>query len=227
MLRWTLEKEVARRAGDANALMERLLDKRPLGDLVDANGYLIDSEDEGPPRAARGPGESQRTFRTAGSMQGGESRQITAVCCTFNVSAAEQHQPPEVLDQSLRDAQVLCATVASRFGGHVVGNLGGQVLFYFGFPRASDTDARRSAIVALEIVHEIRRRTADGVDVPIEVRVGIHTGIVTVLGTDLRQASPIFGVTPAQAVQLALEAPANGILVSGASFRHLAMPPTG
>src|SRR5215831_16996943 len=46
LLRWALEKDVSRRAGAANEIMERLLEKRPLGDLVDANGFFVSEESD-------------------------------------------------------------------------------------------------------------------------------------------------------------------------------------
>ena len=131
---------------------------------------------------ARRRDAAEITGRSAGSLPAGERRQITALCCAISIGEAALDRSPELLDQALRDAQALCIGVAARFGGAPAGTLGGQVLFYFGFPRANDTDARRSGIVALEIAHEVRGRNADGGDIPIEIRIGIHTGIVTVLG---------------------------------------------
>jgi TOMM system kinase/cyclase fusion protein len=222
LLRWALEKDPSRRAGDAAQLMERLLEKRPLGDLIDANGYFISGEAE-TSRLQLNPPEGPATGLDAGALPAGERRQITAVCCAIDVGEeAARRLPPEALDQALRDGHALCLGVAARFGGHPAGTLGGQVLFYFGFPRASDTDARRSGIVALEIAQEVRRRNETAPAIPLEVRIGVHTGMVTVMGVEARPTSPIFGVTPSQAVQLALAAPPDGILISAASFRYLA-----
>jgi len=226
LLRWALEKDVSRRAGAANEILERLLEKRPLGDLVDANGFFVGGEQDGPAGAGRiATGErdpAEITGRSAGSLPAGERRQITALCCAISIGEAAADRSPELLDQALRDAQALCIGVAARFGGTPAGTLGGQVLLYFGFPRANDTDARRSGIVALEIAQELRRRNADSGEIPIEIRIGIHTGIVTVLGSEGRPASPVFGITPNVAIQLALRAPANAILASADSHRYLA-----
>jgi TOMM system kinase/cyclase fusion protein len=219
LLKWTLEKDVGRRAGDAALLMERLLEKRGLGDLVDANGFFVENETDEMGTTARDI-IAEAPLPATGAVSTGERRQLTAVCCSIGVRQAGQ-QSPEAQDQALRDAQALCGQVARRFGGYEAGTLGGQVLIYFGFPRASDTDARRAAIVALEIAHEIRRRSESS-DVPLEVRVGLHTGIVTTSGLDQQAISPIFGVTPGHAAQLAQQAPSNGILVSAESFPYLA-----
>ena len=220
LLKWTLEKDVSRRAGDAALVMERLLEKRGLGDLVDGNGYFFENETDEMTTTARHI-IAESPLQATGSVTAGERRQLTAVCCAIGVRNPAGHLSPEALDQALRDTQTLCGQVARRFGGHEAGNLGGQVLIYFGFPRASDTDARRAAIVALEIAHEVRRRS-EASDVPLEVRIGLHTGIVTTGGLEPAAISPIFGVTPGHAAQLAQQAPSNGILVSADSFPYLA-----
>jgi TOMM system kinase/cyclase fusion protein len=219
LLKWTLEKDAGRRAGDAALLMERLLEKRDLGELVDPNGYFVEDESV---ELATAHDTAEAPLPATGALDTGERRQLTAVCCSIGVRPNQPPRSPEALDQALRDAQALCVQVARRFGGHEAGTLGGQVLVYFGFPRASDTDARRAAIVALEIAHEIRRRSESSA-LPVEVRLGVHTGIVTTVGLGGAQAmSPIFGVTPGQAALLAQQAPANGILVSADSFPYLA-----
>jgi TOMM system kinase/cyclase fusion protein len=220
LLKWTLEKDAGRRAGDAALLMERLLEKRGLGDLVDQNGYFVENENDEMATTARNIIAESPLPATGGAVGAGERRQLTAVCCSIGVRPNLPARPPETLDQALRDAQALCVQVARRFGGNEAGTLGGQVLVYFGFPRASDTDARRAAIVALEVAHEIRRR-AELSDLPVEVRVGVHTGIVTTGGLDGAQMA-MFGVTPGHAAQLAQQAPANGILVSADTFPYLA-----
>jgi len=223
LLKWVLEKDVSRRASDAALLMERLLEKRGLGDLVDQHGYFVENETDEMSTTARNIIAEAPLPATGSAIATAERRQLTAVCCSIGVRPNQPARSPEALDQALRDAQALCVQVSRRFGGHEAGTLGGQVLVYFGFPRASDTDARRAAIVALEIAHEIRRR-AESSDLPVEVRLGIHTGIVTTGSGDGGQMamSPIFGVTPGQAAQLAQQAPANEILVSADSFPYLA-----
>jgi TOMM system kinase/cyclase fusion protein len=222
LLRWVLEKDVARRAGDGSLLMERLLEKRPLGDLVDAQGYLLILGEAGEAESAGSPaGSEPRTSAATGTLPGGERRQITALCCNIALSASAHQAAPELLDQMLRDTLTACLQIATRFGGYPASNLGGQVLIYFGFPRASDTDARRCGIVALEIAHELRRRAGEMGAVPVQVQIGIHTGMVTTSGMDARSPSPVVGMTPTRAVQLAAEAPVNGILVSEESWKYL------
>jgi TOMM system kinase/cyclase fusion protein len=215
LLRWVLEKDVTRRAGDAALVMSRLLEKRSLGDLVDANGYFVETEPDPRARAAPAPVDASL------AASAGERRQVTAVCCVIGIGETGAEAPPEELDRALQETQALCMRVASRFGVEVAGGFGGQVLLYFGFPRASDTDARRAAIAALEIAHEVRRQNERSA-VRVELRIGIHTGLVTTTpGFERGPASAIFGVTPGEAGRLAQDAPPSGIAVSAASVRHL------
>jgi TOMM system kinase/cyclase fusion protein len=221
LLRWVLEKDVARRAGDGALLLERLLEKRPMGDLVDAQGYVVLGEPGEAERLRSAPQTGPRTNAPTGSLQG-ERRQITALCCNIALAPSAARSSPEQLDQVLRDTLASCLGIATGFGGYPTSNLGGQVLIYFGFPKASDTDARRSAIVALEIAHKLRRQAGDSEQAPVQIQIGIHTGIITTVGLDGRSGSPGIGVTPTRAVQLAAMAPTNGILVSDDTFKYLA-----
>jgi len=217
MIRWVTEKDVSSRAGEASLVMEHLGQKRMLGDLVDGHGYLIDDDRSRAELAS----PAAITQANTGSVSPGERRQVTALCCAISLGPTNPSVRPEELDQALGDAHLLCVQVATRFGGTPAGNLGGQVLIYFGFPRASDTDARRSAIVALEIAAEIRRRNERST-IPLELRAGIHTGVVTTMAREMRPSSPVFGVTPGRAVQLALEAPAQAIVVSAETHAYVA-----
>jgi TOMM system kinase/cyclase fusion protein len=220
ILRWVLEKDVARRAGDALAVLERLGDERGFEGLVDQHGFLapVHAKPAGDPRRAGGP----RVDKPSSVSTPGERRQLTALCCSVRAARSEGIAQAEAIDRTLDEAQAMCGEIAARFGGHPAGNLGGQLLVYFGIPQASDVDARRSAIVALEIAQEIGRRNAGAWEAAIEVRVGIHTGMVTV-STNAGAISPtLSGVTPELAAQLTREAEANSVLVSGETFLHLA-----
>lgn len=217
LLRWVIEKDVNRRAGDASLVLERLTEKRPIGNLVNASGFFV--EDDAGKKAT--VSSVNRVDPVTPSVSISERRQVTALCCTIGVDDSKMTGSTELLDHALRDAQQLCLHVARRFGGFPAGNLGGQVLVYFGFPKASDADARCSAIVALEIAHELRRRN-ETATIPIEVRIGVHTGVVMTPVRQQRPSSPVFGVTPSRASQLAIAAPANAIFVSHDTQPYLA-----
>ncbi|HVR63266.1 MAG TPA: protein kinase, partial [Polyangia bacterium] len=216
ILRWVLEKDVTRRAGDAALVLERLLEKRSYRELVDTHGYFIESDSDPPPVKQPTPG-SLSEVRTA-DLPMEERRQVTALCCVMSIGAVAAETPSEEVDQALQETHALCMRIASRFGVEVAAGFGGQLLMYFGLPRASDTDARRAAVAALEIAHEIRRQNEHSA-IRIDFRIGIHTGMVT--ANRSASAAATFGVTPDEAARLAREAPVNGIAVSDATLPHL------
>ncbi|WP_437735081.1 TOMM system kinase/cyclase fusion protein [Sorangium sp. So ce1335] len=158
----------------------------------------------------------------------GERRQITAVCCTLTASSTG-HGPvdTEELDQLLGLQQEACTMIARRFNGHVAGVLGDKVLFYFGYPTAREDAARRAAEAAREMAGDLlRRREALEAEreVRIDLRIGIHTGLV--IARELRDPTIaglgyVVGTTPKLATQLSAAAEPGRILVSGETQRLL------
>jgi TOMM system kinase/cyclase fusion protein len=151
----------------------------------------------------------------------GERRQVTAVCWTFSARpVGGARVDAEEIDQILGQQQEACAGVARRFGGHIAGALGDTMLFYFGYPTAREDDARRAARAALAVKAEIEARSvslAKSRGAAIDVRAGVHTGIV--VARELRDASLsglgyVVGATPKLAMKLAARAAPGTILVS-------------
>ncbi|WP_437317629.1 TOMM system kinase/cyclase fusion protein [Sorangium sp. So ce385] len=158
----------------------------------------------------------------------GERRQITALCCNLTATGAGPKAADiEELDHVLGLQQEACAEIAQRFGGHVAGALGDAVLFYFGYPSAREDDARRAARAALAMVEEMARRSAALAaerKVRVELRAGIHTGLV--VARELREPATsglgyVVGSTPKLAARLSALAEPGGVLVSGGTQRLL------
>src|SRR5213080_62759 len=112
----------------------------------------------------------------------GERRQLTVVSCGLTVTGTDAAPPDlEELDQLLHAQHALCARLAARSGGVAVAVGGGSVLLAFGYPQAREDDARRAARAALRIADEVERAQARRVaerGLRLEVRIGIHTGLV-------------------------------------------------
>jgi TOMM system kinase/cyclase fusion protein len=155
----------------------------------------------------------------------GERRQVTAVCCVFHTGArGPQGVDVEELDQILGGHQEALAEIAVRHDGHVAGVLGDTVLFYFGHPVAREDGAQRAARAALAMAAEIARRSSmEGERLPpMEVRIGVHTGLV--VGRESRDAASALGyvgTTPSLTSRLAALAAPGAILVSGGTRRLL------
>lgn len=152
----------------------------------------------------------------------GERRQLTVVCCTLSATAtAPGPVDIEELDHVLGAQQEVCIEIARRYNGHIASALGDIVLFYFGYPAAREDDARRAAQAALDMVAEVQRR-GRAIEAErgtrVEIRVGVHTGLVV----SREQRDPtlsglgfVVGTTPKLAFRLSTSAPPGGILVTG------------
>ena len=112
------------------------------------------------------------------------------------------------------------AEAVRRFDGFVAKYLGDGVLVYFGYPQAHEDDAERAVRAGLAVVEAVRGVPAAD---PLEVRVGIATGLVVVgdmIGEGAAQEQAVVGETPNLAARLqALAEP--GTVVVPTSTRRL------
>jgi class 3 adenylate cyclase/tetratricopeptide (TPR) repeat protein len=128
----------------------------------------------------------------AGRAMAGERRTVTMLFADIkgSTSAAEQLDPEDW-------AEVMNVTFPRliepiyRYEGTLAQLLGDAVLAFFGAPIAHDDDPIRAVRAGLDIVDgmaECRSTILERYGVPIEVRVGINTGLVVVgeVGSDLR-----------------------------------------
>jgi class 3 adenylate cyclase len=96
------------------------------------------------------------------------------------------------------------------------------VLAYFGYPRAHEHDAERAIRAGLALVQAVPKLTT-AASVPLQLRVGIATGLVVVrdlIGAGAAQEQAVVGETPNLAARLqALAEP--GAVVIASSTRQL------
>jgi class 3 adenylate cyclase len=175
------------------------------------------------------------TTATEGSAPSAERRQLTVMFCDLVGSTAlAARLDPEELREVIGAYHRSVAAVIERAGGFVAKYMGDGVLAYFGYPRADEHDAERAVRAGLAIVEAVAapgRPPTDagvpGVDTaaeePLQVRVGIGTGLVVVgdlIGKGAAQEQAVVGETLNLAARLqALAAP--GTVVIGQSTRRL------
>src|SRR5262249_59528458 len=119
------------------------------------------------------------------------------------------------------------AEVIGRCEGHVAQHLGDGLLVYFGYPAAHEDDAQRAVQAGLNILAELPRLNAQvqttvgahgqrknlgrsraptdpTITPPIQVRIGIHTGLVVVgeVGGGAKREQLALGETPNIAARL-------------------------
>jgi predicted ATPase len=125
----------------------------------------------------------------------------------------------------MRAYQHACVAVISRFAGYVGQYLGDGLLVYFGYPAAHEDDAARATRAGLGIVAAIQSLSLPPhlhLPHPLQVRVGIHTGLVVVgeIGSgESRAAHAIMGETPNIAARLQDKALPNSVVISPTTYR--------
>ena len=153
------------------------------------------------------------------SLAEAERRQLTVIFCDLVGSTTLATQlDPEDLRAVIGAYHRTAATTVERFHGFVAQFLGDGVLIYFGYPEAREDDAEQAVRCALALASAAPALSAQR-GVPLEVRLGIATGLVVV--GDIAGGEPkIMGETPNLAARLqALAAP--GAVVIAESTRRL------
>jgi len=132
-------------------------------------------------------------------------------------TALSEQLDPEELREIVRSYQEACAEVISRYDGYIAQYLGDGVLAYFGYPAAHEDDAARAVRAGLAIVATVEARHA----VPLQVRVGIHTGLVVVgeMGGGAKREQLALGDTPNIAARIQGSADPDAVVISGATYR--------
>ena len=98
--------------------------------------------------------------------------------------------------------------------------MGDGVLAYFGYPQAHEHDAERAVRAALALTEAVQKlETAGG---PLQVRVGIATGLVVVgdlIGTGTAQEQAVVGETPNLAARLQALAEPGAVVIESRTRR--------
>lgn len=157
---------------------------------------------------------------------GVERRQLTVMFCDLVGSTAlSERLDPEDLREVMRAYQDACAGAIKRFEGHIAQTLGDGLMVYFGYPLAHEDDAQRAVRAGLDVVRavkEVSARLEESQGVVVDVRVGIHTGLVVageIGGADTRGGMAIVGDTPNIAARIEHTATPGTVLVSDRTRR--------
>src|SRR6202020_64651 len=101
--------------------------------------------------------------------------------------------------------------------------MGDGVLAYFGYPQAHEHDAERAVRAGLALIEALPKLTT-AAGVPLQVRVGIATGLVVVgdlIGSGEAQERGIVGETPNLAARLQALAEPNMVVIAEGTRRLL------
>ncbi|EJL75715.1 TOMM system kinase/cyclase fusion protein [Variovorax sp. Varisp85] len=214
VLRQALRKKAADRCDSAATLLAELGRLR-LDDLV---GVL---------RSAK-QAQDEALAHTVVTTRGfSEKRQLTVLCCSVSVwpdadaEGADDALPSDIekLELLQRNELSLFAETATRRGGLLAGTLGDRMIVLFGYPHASDTDARQAGMTALELIALSRQRSAaieQAHGVHLGIRMGMHTGMAVVAAGEIPSGHAVN-----VAVRLEGVAETGTLLASESSYRLL------
>ena len=163
-----------------------------------------------------------------------ERRQLTVMFCDLVGSTAlSARLDPEDLREVIGAYHRCCADLIGEAGGFVAKYMGDGVLAYFGYPQAHEHDAEHAVQAGLALVEAAPRLTtaptgqARGLKahgIPLQVRVGIATGLVVVgdlIGAGAAQEQAVVGETPNLAARLQALAEPGAVVIADGTRRLL------
>jgi class 3 adenylate cyclase len=113
------------------------------------------------------------------------------------------------------------AETVARFDGFVAKYMGDGALIYFGYPQAHEDDAERAVRAGLALISAVDKLRAQE---PLQVRVGVATGVVVVgdlVGSGEAQERGVVGETPNLAARLQGIAAPNTVVIAEGTRRLL------
>jgi class 3 adenylate cyclase len=153
-----------------------------------------------------------------------ERRQLTVMFCDLVGSTAlSSRLDPEDLRSIITAYHRRCTELVERNGGFVAKYMGDGVLAYFGYPQAHEHDAERAVRAALNLVDAVPK-LATNAGSPLQVRIGIATGLVVVgdlIGAGAAQEQTVVGETPNLAARLQGIAEPDAVVIADSTRRLL------
>src|SRR5215469_13391086 len=128
---------------------------------------------------------------------------------------------PEDLRSIIGAYHECVAETVARFDGFVAKYMGDGVLVYFGYPHAHEDDAERAVRAGLALIEAVGKLR---IQEPLQVRVGVATGLVVVgdiVGSGEAQERGVVGETPNLAARLQGTAEPNTVVIAEGTRRLL------
>jgi class 3 adenylate cyclase/tetratricopeptide (TPR) repeat protein len=143
------------------------------------------------------------------------------LCDLVGSTALSTRIDPEDLREIISAYHQRCAELITKHGGFVARYTGDGVLAYFGYPQAHEHDAERAVRAGLALAEAVPK-LATNHGWPLQVRVGIATGLVVVgdlIGTGAAQEQAVVGETPNLAARLQALAAPGAVVVASSTCR--------
>lgn len=157
-----------------------------------------------------------------GLLDTAERRQLTIMFCDLVGSTPlSTRLDPEDMREVVGAYHRCCADLITRAGGFVARYMGDGVLAYFGYPQAHEHEAERAIRAGLSLVEAVPQLKTPA-PAPLQVRVGIATGLVVVgdlIGFGAAQEQTVVGETPNLAARLQTLAEPGAVVISSSTQR--------
>ena len=172
--------------------------------------------------SAATPVTSQHVASRAEPRDDAERRQLTVMFTDLVGSTALSNKlDPEDLRSVIGAYHKCVAETVARFDGFVAKYMGDGVLVYFGYPQAHEDDAERAVWTGLALIEAVSKLPDQE---PIQVRIGVATGLVVVgdiVGSGEAQERGVVGETPNLAARLQGIGAPNTLLIADGTRRLL------
>jgi class 3 adenylate cyclase/tetratricopeptide (TPR) repeat protein len=152
-----------------------------------------------------------------------ERRQVTVMFCDLiDSTPLSSRLDPEEMSEIIRAYQACVTETINQFNGFIARYVGDGVLTYFGWPKASETDAECAVHAALAVATTVSAAPLGGQ--PLQVRIGIATGLVVVgepIGSGESRQQTAIGETPNIAARLQGLAGPNEVVIDATTRRQI------
>ena len=158
-----------------------------------------------------------------------DRRQLTVMFCDLVGSTPMSAQlDPEDYRDIMQAYQEMCGQALTRFTGHIARYEGDGILVYFGYPQAREDAAAQAVRASLNILAGLpdlnarfQHRFPLLQERPLQVRIGLHTGLVVVgeMGSKQYRIDIAVGETPNMAARIQGQAGPNEIIISAATYK--------
>ena len=178
-----------------------------------------------PTRDLAQPAASDASTPVSPPTSEAERRHLTVMFCDLVGSTAlSARLDPEDLREVIGAYHRCCADLVTEAGGFVAKYMGDGVLAYFGYPLAHEHDAEHAVQAGLALVEAAPKLTTAAAGAPLQVRVGIATGLVVVgdlIGAGAAQEQAVVGETPNLAARLQALAEPGAVVIADGTRRLL------
>jgi class 3 adenylate cyclase/tetratricopeptide (TPR) repeat protein len=172
--------------------------------------------------APAAPGSTTTTAGPAPPQDSAERRQLTVMFCDLVGSTALSTKlDPEDLRSVIGVYHKCVAETVAGFDGFVAKYMGDGVLVYFGYPHAHEDDAERAVRAGLALIETVGKPRMQE---PLQVRIGVATGLVVVgdlVGSGEARERGVVGETPNLAARLQGIAAPNTVVIAEGTRRLL------